>query len=272
MKPLHEIFAIPTRQTQGIVAGECLNRRSSNSPGVSAISYVLVVDPDLTARDAIGGSLEQAGHRPRFAESGEEALKLARDEAPEFVITELALPDLSGLGLCRALREDPALARVPLLMLTASGAEMDRVVAFEIGVDDFVSKPFHPRELALRVSAILRRARRQRSPVLRELLRFQRLLLDIGQHAVRVDEQPVALTAREFDVLATLMQSAGRVLSRRQILEGVWGTRSGKTPRVVDTHVKWIRRKLGPAGDYIETLRGVGYRFSDRGTSPPAAD
>ena len=149
-------------------------------------------------------------------------------------------------------------------MLSASAAEMDRVVAFEIGVDDFVSKPFHPRELALRVSAILRRARRQNVAPSGESLRFERLTLDRGQHHVRVDEQPV-LTAREFDVLATLMQSAGRVLSRRQILEDVWGTRSGKTPRVVDTHVKWIRRKLGPAGDYIETLRGVGYRFSDGG-------
>lgn len=225
---------------------------------------MLVVDPDPAARDAIASCLEAAGQRTRLASSGEDALKLARDAAPELVVTELALPDLSGLGLCRALREDPGLARLPILMLTASAAEMDRVVAFEIGVDDFVSKPFHPRELALRVGAILRRARKQARPAQSESLRFQRISLDLGQHDVRVDERPVPLTAREFDVLATMMQSAGRVLSRRQILEDVWGSRSGKTPRVVDTHVKWIRRKLGPAGDYIETLRGVGYRFADR--------
>jgi two-component system phosphate regulon response regulator PhoB len=226
----------------------------------------------MAAQDLVRSCLEAAGHRSRFASSGEEALKLARDEAPAFVVTELSLPDLSGLGLCRALREDPALARIPLLMLTASGAEMDRVVAFEVGVDDFVAKPFHPRELALRVSAILRRARKQNVPASGESLRFQRLFLDLGQHQVRVDEQPVDLTAREFDVLAAMMQSAGRVLSRRQILQDVWGTRSGKTQRVVDTHVKWIRRKLGPAGNYIETLRGVGYRFSDRAAGTLAAN
>ncbi len=203
----------------------------------------------------------------RTAAAGEEALKLARDEAPELVVTELALPDLSGLGLCRSLREDIALARTSILMLSASAAEMDRVVAFELGVDDFVPKPFHPRELVLRVRAILRRTRK-RSDAPGDALRFQRLFLDLEQHHVRVDEQPVALTAREFDVLATMMRSAGRVLSRRQILEDVWGNQSGKTPRVVDTHVKWIRRKLGPAGNYIETLRGVGYRLSDEIRSP----
>lgn len=241
-----------------------MNRGARRTREGNNISYVLIVDPDRAARDAIGGCLETAGHRPRFASSGEEALALARDEVPYFVVLELSLPGLSGLGLCRALREDPALARIPLLMLTASAAEMDRVVAFEIGVDDFVAKPFHPREVALRVSAILRRSRKQTLPAPGESLRFQRLFLDLGQHQVRVDDQLVELTVREFEVLAAMMQSAGRVLSRRQILQDVWGIRSGKTPRVVDTHVKWIRRKLGPAGDYIETLRGVGYRFSDR--------
>jgi two-component system, OmpR family, phosphate regulon response regulator PhoB len=234
--------------------------------------YVLVVEPDIATRELICACLQAAGHPSRFAESGEEALKLARDEAPAFVITELVLPDVSGLGLCRALREDPELVRIPVLMLTASNAEMDRVVAFEIGVDDFVPKPFHPRELALRVNAILRRVRRQTTPGHKELLRFRRLVLDVGQHAVRVDGQPVVLTAREFEVLAALMHNAGRVLSRRQILAGVWGVHSDATVRVVDTHVKWIRRKLGPAGDYIETLRGVGYRFSDRDESSSAGN
>lgn len=179
------------------------------------------------------------------------------------MVTELALPDVSGLGLCRSLREDPAFTRLPILMLSSSAAEMDRVVAFEVGVDDFVTKPFHPRELALRVAAILRRARRVGAPPQTEVLRHRRLLLDLRQHQVRLDDQLIALTAREFGVLSRMMQSAGRVLSRRQLLAEVWGSRSGKTPRVVDTHVKCIRRKLGTAGDYIETLRGVGYRFTD---------
>lgn len=207
--------------------------------------------------------LEGVGHVVRRAEAGEEALKLAREDAPAFIVTELALPDLSGLALCRAVREDASLASTPVLMLTASGAEMNRVVAFEVGVDDFVSKPFNSRELALRVGAILRRVSRRGDAGRAEKIRWGRLLFDQAQHQVRVDGTLVALTAREFDILGRLMRSAGRVLSRGQILEDVWGARSGKTARVVDTHVKWIRRKLGPAGNYIETLRGVGYRFLD---------
>jgi two-component system phosphate regulon response regulator PhoB len=228
----------------------------------SAISHVLIVDPGSEAQQAISACLQAAGHRTHLARSGEEALRHAHEGAPDAVVTELVLPDLSGLGLCRALREDPALARVPILMLTASAAEMDRVVAFEVGVDDFVAKPFHPRELGLRIAAILRRTRKQDCLAGGDSLSFKRLSLDLGQHAVRVDAERIPLTAREFDVLVAMMQRAGRVLSRRQILEEVWGTRSGMTPRVVDTHVKWIRRKLGPAGHYIETLRGVGYRLS----------
>jgi two-component system phosphate regulon response regulator PhoB len=239
--------------------------------GGNTISSVLIVDPQPEARQAISACLEAAGHRTLLASSGEEALRQARGETPDAVVTELVLPDLSGLGLCRALREDPALARMPILMLTASAAEMDRVVAFEVGVDDFVAKPFHPRELGLRISAILRRTRKQGGLACGESLRFKRLSLDLGQHAVRVDAEHIPLTVREFDVLASMMQRAGRVLSRRQILEEVWGTRSGMTPRVVDTHVKWIRRKLGSVGHYIETLRGVGYRLSDRDGSAPAA-
>lgn len=234
-------------------------------------TYVLVVDPDLVTREAVAGCLESAGHRVRFASSGETALELARREAPALVVTELALPGVSGLGLCRALRLEPDLARLPIVVLTASATEMDRVVAFEVGADDFVAKPFHPRELGLRIAAILRRAVPTGRSDSAGSLRFERLSLDVEQHAVRVDTEQIPLTPREFDVLALLMERAGRVLSRRQILEAVWGTSSGKTLRVVDTHVKWIRRKLGAAGVYVETLRGVGYRLCDRDGGSSAA-
>ena len=232
---------------------------------------VLVVDPDLTVRDAVRGCLEAAGHRVRVASSGEEALELAQREPPALVVTELGLPGVSGLGLCRALRLDADLARIPVLVLSASTTEMDRVVAFEVGVDDFVAKPFHPRELGLRVAAILRRTAPRGGPASGDSLRFQRLSLDVGHHAVHVDREQIPLTPREFDVLALLMQRAGRVLSRRQILEAVWGTSSGKTLRVVDTHVKWIRRKLGPVGFYLETLPGAGYRLRERDAGPSAS-
>jgi DNA-binding response OmpR family regulator len=223
------------------------------------------VDPDSSSLDGTRRALEGAGLEVQTAGTSHDALELlARQQLPHLIIVEMLLPDLSGLGLCRTIREEPRLSRLPIVMVTAANAEMDRVVAFEVGVDDFVTKPFHPRELALRVQAILRRTLRssgEANPP--SLLRFRGLSLDPQQRSAYVESKPVALTAREFDVLATLMRHAGRVLGRKQILEEVWGGQSGKTVRVVDTHVKWIRRKLGPSKEYIETLRGVGYRFAD---------
>jgi DNA-binding response OmpR family regulator len=232
----------------------------------------LVVDPEPSSVDAARRALEASGLQVLTARTSREALELLRQEPPDLLLVEMLLPDLSGLGLCRTIREDPRLQRLPIVMVTASSAEMDRVVAFEVGVDDFVTKPFHPRELALRVQAILRRALRsaaERSAP--SPLRFRGLSLDPQQRSAYVESKPVALTAKEFDVLATLMRHAGRVLGRKQILEEVWGGQSGKTVRVVDTHVKWIRRKLGESRAYIETLRGVGYRFTDRTVEDPSA-
>lgn len=231
---------------------------------------VLIVDPEPSSVEAARRALEAAGLEVETATTSRDALAHLQRDLPDLLLLEMLLPDLSGLGLCRTIREDPRLARLPIVMLTAANAEMDRVVAFEVGVDDFVSKPFHPRELALRVQAILRRTLRsalQGGPP--SLLRFHGLSLDPQQRSAYVESRPVALTAKEFDVLATLMRHAGRALGRKQILEEVWAGQSGKTVRVVDTHVKWIRRKLGEASDYIETLRGVGYRFSDRTLETP---
>ncbi len=226
---------------------------------------VLVVESEAAPADAVRASLEAAGLRVAVATTCAEALELARRAPPALFVIEMRMPDLSGLGFCRALRDAPPLDRVPIVMLSDSAAEMDRVIAFELGVDDFVTRPFHPRELALRVLAILRRVRATGPPATASgLLRQGRLVLDPGNRTVRVADRALELTAREFDVLAALMRHRGRVLSREQILHEVWGFRPGKTARVVDTHVKWIRRKLGDAADYIETLRGVGYRFTDR--------
>lgn len=225
---------------------------------------ILYVDPEIVGDERLRRALEENGFRVRMASGGQEALALARADAPDLVITEMVLPDLSGLGLCRALRDDETLARVPIVMVSQKAAEMDRVVAFEMGVDDFVSKPCHPRELALRVNAILRRVSRGRGAMPADgPLRHRWLAVDPEQRRVRVEDHEVMLTAKEFDVLVTLMRSPGRVLSRDRILEAVWGPDTRKTLRVVDTHVKWIRRKLGSAADFIETLRGVGYRFAE---------
>ncbi len=223
------------------------------------------MDPDPSSVEAVRRALEAAGLEVQSAATSRDALALLHRELPDLILLEMLLPDLSGLGLSRTIREEPRLSRLPIVMLTSANAEMDRVVAFEVGVDDFVSKPFHPRELALRVQAILRRTLRSSlhgdSAI---LLRFRGLSLDPQQRSAHVDGKQLSLTAKEFDVLATLMRHAGRVLGRKQILDEVWGGQTGKTVRVVDTHVKWIRRKLGGTSDYIETLRGVGYRFSDR--------
>jgi len=228
------------------------------------------VDPDSSSLEATRRALETAGLEVQTAGSSREAFELLGRQLPDLLIVEMLLPDLSGLGLCRTIREEPRLARLPIVMVTAANAEMDRVVAFEVGVDDFVAKPFHPRELALRVQAILRRTLRSAGEAnAPSLLRFRGLSLDPQQRSAYVESKPVALTAKEFDVLATLMRHAGRVLGRKQILEEVWGGQSGKTVRVVDTHVKWIRRKLGPSKEFIETLRGVGYRFADLTAEDP---
>lgn len=232
---------------------------------------MLVIEGDPAEAEGMKRPLQEAGLEVRLAATGQEALASAHAAPPDLLVVEMLLPDLSGLGLCRAVREDTALARVPIVMVAGGVAEMDRVVAFEVGVDDFVCRPFHPRELALRVHAILRRTLRSaRAPSELSPLRFEEITLDPGQRSVHVAGRAVLLTAKEFDVLAALMRAAGRVLGRKQILDDVWGVACGKTVRVVDTHVKWIRRKIEPAGRYIETLRGVGYRFTDR--SEPGSD
>lgn len=225
---------------------------------------ILYVDPEILDDERLRRTLEEGGFHLRTAAGGQEALELARKDRPDLVITEMVLPDLSGLGLCRSLRDDETLAGIPIVMVSHQAAEMDRVVAFEMGVDDFVSKPCHPRELALRVHAILRRVSRGRGAMPADgPLRHGSLQVDPEQRRARVEDREVMLTAKEFDVLVTLMRSPGRVLSRERILDEVWGPDTRKTLRVVDTHVKWIRRKLGSAADFIETLRGVGYRFAD---------
>jgi two-component system phosphate regulon response regulator PhoB len=171
------------------------------------------------------------------------------------------LPDIPGTEICRKLRADPALAGLRVVMLTARGEEIDRVVGFELGADDYVVKPFSVRELVLRIGAVLRRAAApddEERPVV-----AGRLTLDRPRHRVTVDGAEVALTALEFKLLATLLGRRGRVQSRERLLEDVWEMNPDITTRTVDTHIKRLREKLGAAGDYVETVRGVGYRFTD---------
>jgi two-component system phosphate regulon response regulator PhoB len=223
---------------------------------------ILVVDDEADIVDTLTYNLQQEGFRTRSARTGAEALKGSRERPlPDLVLLDLMLPDISGTEVCRELRLDDALRRVPVIMLTAKDAEIDRVVGFEVGADDYVTKPFSVRELLLRVRAVLRRAKDAPPVSTAKKIEFGRLKVDPDAHQVWVDGLEIVLTALEFRLLSTLLERRGRVQTRTTLLEDVWGIHADITTRTVDTHVKRLREKLGPAGEYVETIRGVGYRL-----------
>jgi two-component system phosphate regulon response regulator PhoB len=222
---------------------------------------ILVVDDEPDLLELVRVTLAQAGHQVETAVSGREALDALRRRRPDLLILDLMLPDVSGTELCRRLRSERETAALPVLMLTAKADEVDRVVGFEIGADDYVTKPFSPRELALRVAALLRRSATPSDP--QGILEHGVLRLDPARHRCFVAGDEIELTAKEFDLLRGLMSRPGRVLTREVLLEQVWGADITVTVRTIDTHLKRLREKLGPAGDLIETVRGVGYRFAE---------
>ncbi len=224
---------------------------------------ILIVDDESDLLRALGFAFKREGFEVRTAANGKDALSAAFQEpAPDLVLLDLMLPDLPGTEICRRLKAEPRTAEVPVVMLTARGEEIDRVVGFEVGADDYVVKPFSTRELVLRVRAVLRRSRPSAPSTESET--FGRLRVDQGGHRVWVDGDEIALTALEFRLLTTFMSRKGRVQSREALLDDVWGVHNAVTTRTVDTHVKRLRQKLGDVGNYIETIRGVGYRFLDR--------
>ena len=223
---------------------------------------ILVVDDEPDLLELVRVNLSQAGFEVETAETGRQALERARRSAPDLLILDLMLPDLSGTEVCRHLRADSSLKDIPIIMLTARADEVDRVVGLEIGADDYVTKPFSPRELTLRVRAVLRRrepATAAGTPVLERAT----LRLDPERHRCFVEQNEIELTAKEFALLHGLMMRPGRVMTREQLLDDVWGTDIAVTTRTIDTHLKRLREKLGPASHLIETVRGVGYRFSE---------
>ena len=222
---------------------------------------ILVIDDEPDLLELVRVNLHQAGYRVETAESGRRGLEQLRRSKPDLVILDLMLPDISGTELCRQVRADAELARTPIIMLTAKADEVDRVVGFELGADDYVTKPFSPRELTLRVAAVLRRKPTRAGAAAK--LEHGDLSLDPERHRCFVAGAEVQLTAKEFDLLARLMTRPGRVMTRDFLLEHVWGADISVTARTIDTHLKRLREKLGPAGDLIETVRGVGYRFAE---------
>lgn len=224
--------------------------------------HILVVDADAVSRQRIVDSLDRTRFVCRQADSAQAALSAAGAQTPDLVILELYLPDLSGLGLCRVLRETPALASVPLLVVTAQAGEIDRVLAFEAGADDFLAKPFYPPELAARVRAVLRGFARGRDARMPEAT-SKTVQVDLERGRAEVRGRQVDLTPTELQILAALLSRVGRVVRRRDLIERLWGPEAPLSDRAIDAHVKSIRRKLGDARSCLETVRGVGYRFAE---------
>ncbi len=224
------------------------------------MARVLVVEDEQDLREVLEYNLAQAGHRVKTASSGAEALRLAPELKPELVLLDLMLPDVSGTEVCRALRKDPQLKDTRIIMVTAKAEEIDRVVGFELGADDYVAKPFSVRELLLRVQAVLRRSQ----PIDVPVLEVGPIRVDRVAHRVTVNGQEIQLTSLEFKLLVTLLERKNRVQTRGTLLTDVWGFVAEIESRTVDTHVKRLREKLGDAGHVIETVRGVGYRLVDQ--------
>ncbi len=230
-------------------------------PGVMA--RILIVEDETDILHTLDYNLRQAGHEVHTATRGQEGLAAARRWRPDLILLDLMLPDVPGTEVCKAIRQDPQVKDVAVVMLTARSEEVDRVVGFELGADDYVAKPFSVRELLLRVQAILRR--REPPPQAEEgPIEFGVLRVDRASHRAWVEGVEVELTALEFKLLVTLFDRKDRVQSRATLLADVWEMRGGVETRTVDTHVKRLREKLGAARDYIETVRGAGYRFAAR--------
>lgn len=222
---------------------------------------ILIIEDEVDLATTLEYSLVREGYQVRVAHTGKAGLEAARLEPlPDLVVLDLMLPDLPGTEVCRRLREHERTRELPVVMCTARGSELDRVVGFEVGADDYVVKPFSVRELLLRIGAVLRRA--ESSTEQKEaVVEFGCLKFARDAHRVWVDDLLVDLTALEFRLLTTLYDRKNRVQSRGTLLEDVWGMDSSITTRTVDTHVKRLREKLASARDYVETVRGVGYRF-----------
>ena len=222
---------------------------------------VLLVEDERDIADLVRYHVEKAGMRFLHASDGGTALRMARAELPDVALLDLMLPGLDGLEVCRQLRREAATQRLPIIMLTARGEEVDRVVGLELGADDYVVKPFSPRELLARIRAVLRRVG---GPEPKSEGRVAGdLRVDEARHAVTIGGRPIDLTAKEFGLLAALMRAEGRVLDREQLLETVWGYANAAEieSRTVDVHVRRLRAKLGPEARRIVTVKAVGYRF-----------
>lgn len=224
---------------------------------------ILVVEDEKNILELVKYNLEQAGYTVLTAARGDLGLELARKSKLSLMILDLMLPEIDGLEICKILKGNEKTSAIPIIMLTAKSQELDKVVGLELGADDYVTKPFSPRELMARVKAVLRRGREKPKD---QLLRSGILEVDSGKHAVTLKGKPVELTSKEYDLLKTLMEADGRVLTRDFLLETVWGYHDSVNieTRTVDMHIGQLRKKLKTEGEQIVTIKNVGYRFDYR--------
>jgi len=222
---------------------------------------ILIIEDERDLAELLAFNLNQAGYATTIAHDGSDGLAKALTELPDMVVLDLMLPGLLGTEVCRRLRQEPTTTGIPVLMLTACGEEIDRVVGFEVGADDYVVKPFSVREVVLRVKALLRRSGDTLVAV--KSLRIGSLTIDTDRHRVTVDGSEVELTALEYRLLLTLAERHGRVQTRECLLQDVWGYNYAGDTRTVDTHITRLRTKLGSAGAMIRTLRGFGYKLEE---------
>ncbi len=228
---------------------------------MTPMAQILIVEDERDLVDLLQFNLRQAGHETSFAQDGEQALERIKERVPDLVLLDLMLPDISGTEICKQLKTSPRTKHVPVIMVTARSEEIDRVVGFELGADDFVTKPFSVRELLLRIKAVLRRGPSGEADSLQDKVGPVRV--DADAHRAYVGAEEIQLTALEFKLLATFMSRVGCLQPRETLLRDVWGFSTGLQTRTVDTHVKRLREKLGEARDLIETVRGAGYRMID---------
>ena len=221
--------------------------------------YIVEDEPDI--RETLKYNFSNEGFEVFTAPDGEEALSNIKKLLPDVLILDLMLPGVSGLDVCKSIRADDDIKDMSIIMLTAKGEEIDRVIGFELGADDYVTKPFSVRELILRVKVLLKKQRE--SLVENKLVTFGPIRIDLDAHELKINDKEIVLTALEFKLLQHLVKRKGRVQTREQLLGDVWGYSAEVTTRTVDTHIKRLREKLGNTSDYIQTIRGVGYRFSN---------
>lgn len=226
---------------------------------------ILLVDDEEDILELVRYNLDKEGYATVSAMTGEQALEIARKSIPDLIVLDLMLPGIDGLEVTRILRKDDETADIPIVMLTAKGEETDIVTGLELGANDYISKPFSPRELIARIRAILRRRKRfSRAAEPSTVTRIDNLVIDHGRHVVKVSDKPIELTFSEFQVLSFLASKKGWVFTRGQIVDAIHGENYAVTDRSVDVTIAGLRKKLGECAALIETVRGVGYRFRDQ--------